>query len=195
MMFMLGIFLIVVSFLLAPVHKTKQFTQFILVIGLSTGVGVMVSEFTIMRSKLKKMEKVKAKAEVWTYDLWLPFAIKDIPNEGNNPGCITAGYDKYDTLAIGFVKTGNYKFLVFPDSATGWKALRMRIEQSKDENVISFLKNYCVNIPESYIFAVLAATGGKETDNVGDLNPEIIARTIAKYEGWKKGKDYPLKKL
>ena len=132
-----------------------------------------------------------------TYQTWAQFPSdgKHIADQGNNPGCITAGYDKYDTMAIGYIRTGSYKFLVFPDSATGWKALGLRIKQSQDETITEFLHAYCRNLPLSYLSGVLAAINAKPMDRVGDHDDVEIAKIIAKLEGWTHGTKYPIRMI
>lgn len=116
-----------------------------------------------------------------------------IADQGNNPGCLTLGYEKYDTLAIGYIRgTGSYKFLVFPDSATGWYALKLRILQDSTESLYGFMHTYCKDLPKNYMDAIMAALDAKPMDSVSDHLDKIniIARTIATQEGWHRGKRY-----
>ncbi len=111
-----------------------------------------------------------------------------IPNYCNNPGNITAGYNKYDTLAVGYINTGSHKFLVFPDEQTGWKALEMRIKQSGRQTLREFLIDYG---GLSYLPALCHGLGGKPWDRVSDhlKNIEHFKSLMGAYEGWTHGRN------
>jgi hypothetical protein len=130
-----------------------------------------------------------------------PKALYEIPRVGsiqdctNNPGNITAGYNKYDTLAIGYIRTPTHKFLVFPDSTVGFKALRMRIIQSKDQTIMEFMRTYGGS---SYVPFMCRELKASPNDHVHLLLDRIdfVANLIAKYEGWKnQQKNYEFTKI
>jgi hypothetical protein len=99
----------------------------------------------------------------------------------NNPGNITKGCKAYDTLAIGYV--GKNKFLVFPDTIAGFKALELRIFKHKDETILRFASLYG-GLWASELATSLGTHVNSRIENHLD-QIENIKRTIAKHEGWK----------
>jgi len=109
----------------------------------------------------------------------------NIPNYCNNPGNITSGVERYDTLAIGAYSTGKHSFLIFPDANTGWRALRMRVMASSNENIRSFVYRYVGARDERYLRKVTSGTG---KGRVSDYPLDSVVKMIATLEGFTTGR-------
>lgn len=115
----------------------------------------------------------------------VPCNVTNIPTDLNNPGCLTRGNPTLDSMAIGSYSTSTHTFLVFPDSATGFKALYKRIKQSDDEPYGSFINRY-IGEP-GYATALRNKLGVKNSTKLKFINTDSLVKYISTYEGFKHG--------
>lgn len=119
----------------------------------------------------------------------------------NNPGNIECGNFSRSMGAIGCGPSG---FAVFPDEATGTKAVYTLLQRNRDSNdyynlsIEDTMKKYAPpseNNTEQYIRYITSATGLDRNTKMGSLSKEqldVFVSTIRRVEGWKEGKEIPV---